>query len=178
VEAVDGGAYRILWWYQPIFLFLFWGITMFIFHEWSVYAFVVSELWTMGLVIFIYHWSSPICHSCIPCGHVYGRSCLVKWLHRCGDDTAKVPCMNFCVYMPYLSLNWNLSLFFSQCPQCGEQFEDKLIINLYAPGNLWDGCCRLEVMSFASGVLVYKCQIMNHCFLGILIDRSNINFSS
>ncbi|XP_051199322.1 uncharacterized protein [Lolium perenne] len=56
---------------------------------------------------------------CIPCGHVYGRSCLVKWLHRCGDDTAK-------------------------CPQCGEQFEDKLIINLYAPGNLWDGCCRLE----------------------------------
>ncbi|XP_051199320.2 uncharacterized protein [Lolium perenne] len=56
---------------------------------------------------------------CIPCGHVYGRSCLVKWLDRCGDDTAK-------------------------CPQCGEQFEDKLIINLYAPGNLWDGCCRLE----------------------------------
>ncbi|XP_020157641.1 uncharacterized protein [Aegilops tauschii subsp. strangulata] len=56
---------------------------------------------------------------CIPCGHVYGRSCLERWLHRCGDDSAK-------------------------CPQCGEQFEHNLIINLYAPGNLWDGCCRLQ----------------------------------
>ncbi|KAM3262789.1 hypothetical protein ACQJBY_053106 [Aegilops geniculata] len=58
-----------------------------------------------------------ICY--IPCGHVYGRSCLERWLHRCGDDSAK-------------------------CPQCGEQFEHNLITNLYAPGNLWDGCCRLQ----------------------------------
>ncbi|KAK1611525.1 hypothetical protein QYE76_035198 [Lolium multiflorum] len=68
---------------------------------------------------------------CIPCGHVYGRSCLVKWLHRCGDDTAK-------------------------CPQCGEQFEDKLIINLYAPGNLWDGCCRFEPDFEAAFDAVYE----------------------
>lgn len=34
-----------------------------------------------------------------------------------------------------------------QCPQCGEQFDDKLIINLYAPENLWDGC--LQVLSLA-----------------------------
>ncbi|KAK1653980.1 hypothetical protein QYE76_071785 [Lolium multiflorum] len=56
---------------------------------------------------------------CIPCGHVYGRSCLERWLHRSSHASAK-------------------------CPQCGEQFEDKLITNLYAPGNLWDGCCRLQ----------------------------------
>ncbi|VAI11493.1 unnamed protein product [Triticum turgidum subsp. durum] len=60
-----------------------------------------------------------VARSCIPCGHVYGRSCLERWLHRCGDDSAK-------------------------CPQCGEQFERNLITNLYAPGNLWDGCCRLQ----------------------------------
>ncbi|CAM0871090.1 unnamed protein product [Alopecurus aequalis] len=56
---------------------------------------------------------------CIPCGHVYGRLCLERWLHRCGERSAK-------------------------CPQCGEQFEQKHITNLYAPGNLWDGCCRLQ----------------------------------
>uniref|UniRef100_A0ACD5TSN6 Uncharacterized protein n=1 Tax=Avena sativa TaxID=4498 RepID=A0ACD5TSN6_AVESA len=54
---------------------------------------------------------------CIPCGHVYGRSCLERWLLRSAHDSAK-------------------------CPQCGQQFEEKLITNLYAPGNLWDGCCR------------------------------------
>jgi hypothetical protein len=83
----------------------------------------------------------------------------------------------FCIHAVF-EFNLELIPIFSQCPQCGEQFDDKLIINLYAPGNLWDGCCRLEVMSLASGVLVYKCQIMNRCFLGILIDRNNIKFSS
>uniref|UniRef100_J3LJ38 RING-type domain-containing protein n=1 Tax=Oryza brachyantha TaxID=4533 RepID=J3LJ38_ORYBR len=51
---------------------------------------------------------------CIPCGHVYGRSCLEKWL------------------------NHSIVLL-QQCPQCGERFERDHIINLYAPGiNIWD----------------------------------------
>uniref|UniRef100_A0A8R7QZU7 RING-type domain-containing protein n=1 Tax=Triticum urartu TaxID=4572 RepID=A0A8R7QZU7_TRIUA len=54
---------------------------------------------------------------CIPCGHVYGRSCLEKWLH----ENAK-------------------------CPQCKLQFEDKLIINLYTPANFGDGCGTIQVM--------------------------------
>ncbi|KAM0897615.1 hypothetical protein ACQ4PT_022464 [Festuca glaucescens] len=46
--------------------------------------------------------------SCIPCGHVYGRSCLEKWLLQCGKKTAT-------------------------CPQCGKIYRQKHIINLYAP---------------------------------------------
>uniref|UniRef100_A0A8R7JZH8 RING-type domain-containing protein n=1 Tax=Triticum urartu TaxID=4572 RepID=A0A8R7JZH8_TRIUA len=46
--------------------------------------------------------------SCIPCGHVYGRSCLEKWLAQCGKKSAT-------------------------CPQCGKMFRQKNIINLYAP---------------------------------------------
>ncbi|KAM0905579.1 hypothetical protein ACQ4PT_017290 [Festuca glaucescens] len=46
--------------------------------------------------------------SCIPCGHVYGRSCLERWLLQCGKKTAT-------------------------CPQCGKIFRQKHIINLYAP---------------------------------------------
>uniref|UniRef100_A0A0E0K7M7 RING-type domain-containing protein n=1 Tax=Oryza punctata TaxID=4537 RepID=A0A0E0K7M7_ORYPU len=59
---------------------------------------------------------------CIPCGHVYGRSCLEKWLVHAvlqrGTGQAK-----------FL--------------QCGEKFEPHSITNLYAPGiNIWDGCCK------------------------------------
>uniref|UniRef100_N1QQG8 RING-type E3 ubiquitin transferase n=1 Tax=Aegilops tauschii TaxID=37682 RepID=N1QQG8_AEGTA len=46
--------------------------------------------------------------ACIPCGHVYGRSCLEKWLAQCGKKSAT-------------------------CPQCGKMFRQKNIINLYAP---------------------------------------------
>ncbi|KAL6641210.1 hypothetical protein ACP70R_019391 [Stipagrostis hirtigluma subsp. patula] len=63
--------------------------------------------------------TTHIASGCIPCGHVYGTSCLERWLQHCGNTSAK-------------------------CPQCGERFEHKHIINLYAPGNLWDGCCRIQ----------------------------------
>ncbi|WVZ88795.1 hypothetical protein U9M48_035268 [Paspalum notatum var. saurae] len=55
-------------------------------------------------------WASQGEHriSCIPCGHVYGRSCLKRWLTQCGNQSAK-------------------------CPQCDKMFEHKDIINLYAP---------------------------------------------
>ncbi|CAM0956301.1 unnamed protein product [Alopecurus aequalis] len=46
--------------------------------------------------------------SCIPCGHVYGRSCLERWLVQCGKKSAT-------------------------CPQCGKIFRQKNIINLYVP---------------------------------------------
>ncbi|TVU46850.1 hypothetical protein EJB05_06422, partial [Eragrostis curvula] len=59
---------------------------------------------------------------CIPCGHVYGRSCLERWLHRCGKLRTK-------------------------CPQCSEPFALKNIVNLYAPGNMWDGCCRIQELN-------------------------------
>ncbi|XP_073353348.1 uncharacterized protein [Aegilops tauschii subsp. strangulata] len=66
-------------------------------------------------------WSSNGPHRmcCIPCGHVYGRSCMEKLLGRSGQNSAK-------------------------CPQCGKQFEEKLIINLYAPENILEGCCSPE----------------------------------
>lgn len=152
--------------------------SVYYFHIRSVYAWVL--FWTTGLVKILYHWSSPICtRSCIPCGHVYGRSCLEKWLHRSGDSGAKVPWIKPHVHISYMWVQFlGLSIdayLFSQCPQCGEQFEHKLITNLYAPGNLWDGCCRLQVLSLSSGVLVYiffllygvlvcMCQIMNNSF--------------
>ncbi|RLN16523.1 E3 ubiquitin-protein ligase RFWD3-like [Panicum miliaceum] len=55
-------------------------------------------------------WTSQGPHgiSCIPCGHVYGRSCLERWLTQRGNRSAT-------------------------CPQCGKRFKDKDIINLYAP---------------------------------------------
>ncbi|KAJ6836686.1 uncharacterized protein M6B38_324895 [Iris pallida] len=48
---------------------------------------------------------------CLPCGHVYGRSCLEKWLQRCGETAGK-------------------------CPQCNRNFRRMDIINLYAPVNV------------------------------------------
>ncbi|KAJ1299177.1 hypothetical protein BS78_01G512200 [Paspalum vaginatum] len=55
-------------------------------------------------------WTSQGAHriSCIPCGHVYGRSCLEKWLTQSGNRSAK-------------------------CPLCDKRFKHKGIINLYAP---------------------------------------------
>jgi len=53
-----------------------------------------------------------------------------------------------------LSVHANCSFF--QCPQCGEAFQRKHIINLYIPGNLWDGCCRIqEVEAHYSRVAKY-----------------------
>ncbi|KAK1697174.1 hypothetical protein QYE76_013871 [Lolium multiflorum] len=73
---------------------------------------------------------------CIPCGHVYGRSCLEKWLRRAHNQSAK-------------------------CPQCGQQFEGKRITNLYAPGNLWEGCGLMqEVKKYVSMSLV---DLMDEC---------------
>ncbi|KAG2555369.1 hypothetical protein PVAP13_9KG557500 [Panicum virgatum] len=69
---------------------------------------------------------------CIPCGHVYGRSCLENWLIACGNTSAK----------------------------CGKAFERKHIINLYIPGNLWDGCCRIqEVEAHYSRVAKYLAEL-------------------
>ncbi|KAJ4773961.1 E3 ubiquitin-protein ligase RFWD3 [Rhynchospora pubera] len=54
-------------------------------------------------------WSPEGLHRvcCIPCGHIYGRSCLEKWLRKCGNK--------------------------GKCPQCNSKFNPKQIINLYAP---------------------------------------------
>ncbi|KAK1653982.1 hypothetical protein QYE76_071787 [Lolium multiflorum] len=43
---------------------------------------------------------------CIPCGHMFGRSCLEEWLGRRGSTTSK-------------------------CPQCGQSYTLKQIINLH-----------------------------------------------
>ncbi|KAF0928580.1 hypothetical protein E2562_006025, partial [Oryza meyeriana var. granulata] len=55
-------------------------------------------------------WTADGVHrvSCIPCGHVYGRSCLERWLLQCRKKPAT-------------------------CPQCGRRFKQKNIINLYVP---------------------------------------------
>ncbi|CAM0871072.1 unnamed protein product [Alopecurus aequalis] len=55
-------------------------------------------------------WTSEGAHriSCIPCGHVYGRSCLERWLTQRGSASAT-------------------------CPQCARRFKQKDIINIYAP---------------------------------------------
>ncbi|KAL5218307.1 hypothetical protein ABZP36_018991 [Zizania latifolia] len=55
-------------------------------------------------------WTAQGAHRicCIPCGHVYGKSCLEKWLTQRGNTSAT-------------------------CPQCGKRFRHKDIINLYAP---------------------------------------------
>ncbi|KAH7663040.1 E3 ubiquitin-protein ligase RFWD3 protein [Dioscorea alata] len=72
-------------------------------------------------------WTSEGPHRvcCILCGHVYGRSCLEKWVERCGSYKAK-------------------------CPQCSRQFRKKDIINLFAPvigvqhQNLYKELCALR----------------------------------
>ncbi|KAL6642752.1 hypothetical protein ACP70R_020933 [Stipagrostis hirtigluma subsp. patula] len=55
-------------------------------------------------------WTADGAHrvSCIPCGHVYGRCCLEKWLLQCGKKKAP-------------------------CPQCGKRYKQEYIINLYVP---------------------------------------------
>uniref|UniRef100_A0A0D9Z0Y4 RING-type domain-containing protein n=1 Tax=Oryza glumipatula TaxID=40148 RepID=A0A0D9Z0Y4_9ORYZ len=55
-------------------------------------------------------WASQGAHRicCIPCGHIYGRSCLERWLRHKGNTSAT-------------------------CPQCGKRFRPKDITNLYAP---------------------------------------------
>ncbi|RLN42265.1 hypothetical protein C2845_PM01G42840 [Panicum miliaceum] len=68
---------------------------------------------------------------CIPCGHVYGRSCPERWLQRCGNRSTK-------------------------CPQSGKRFKLKHITNLYAPGNLWDGCCRIEELKTQIADKIHK----------------------
>ncbi|XP_040243660.2 uncharacterized protein [Aegilops tauschii subsp. strangulata] len=75
-------------------------------------------------------WGSDGSHRicCIPCGHVYGRSCLEELLRRSGEESAK-------------------------CPQCGKGFVEKLIINLYAPENMLEGCCSPEeIQAFYSPI--------------------------
>ncbi|KAM3262806.1 hypothetical protein ACQJBY_053119 [Aegilops geniculata] len=66
-------------------------------------------------------WASYGAHRicCIPCGHVYGRSCLERWLRHGGNTSAK-------------------------CPQCGERFKHRHIINLYSSVHLWNDCCLKE----------------------------------
>ena len=63
----------------------------------------------MGLVRIIDHWSSPIyllrvC-SCIPCGHVYGRSCREKLLRPSGKESAKVPWVILYILDEQIELN-------------------------------------------------------------------------
>nr|CAB3500238.1 unnamed protein product [Digitaria exilis] len=55
-------------------------------------------------------WTADGAHrvSCIPCGHVYGRYCLERWLQQCGKKKAP-------------------------CPQCGKRYKQNYIINLYLP---------------------------------------------
>ncbi|KAL6906451.1 hypothetical protein ACP4OV_004052 [Aristida adscensionis] len=55
-------------------------------------------------------WTADGAHrvSCIPCGHVYGRCCLERWLLQCGKKKAP-------------------------CPQCGKRYKQEYIINLYVP---------------------------------------------
>ncbi|CAL4923649.1 unnamed protein product [Urochloa decumbens] len=55
-------------------------------------------------------WTADGAHrvSCIPCGHVYGRYCLERWLQQCGKKKAP-------------------------CPQCGKRYKQNSIINLYVP---------------------------------------------
>ncbi|CAL9766788.1 unnamed protein product [Musa acuminata subsp. burmannicoides] len=55
-------------------------------------------------------WSADGPHRvcCIPCGHVYGRSCLERWFKQFGKNIGK-------------------------CPQCNRKFRRKEMINLYAP---------------------------------------------
>ncbi|VAI25876.1 unnamed protein product [Triticum turgidum subsp. durum] len=67
-------------------------------------------------------WASYGAHRicCIPCGHVYGRSCLERWLRRGGNTSAK-------------------------CPQCSERFKHRHIINLYSSVHLWNDCCLKEI---------------------------------
>uniref|UniRef100_A0A0D9XM37 RING-type domain-containing protein n=1 Tax=Leersia perrieri TaxID=77586 RepID=A0A0D9XM37_9ORYZ len=63
-----------------------------------------------GCPICMNAWTADGVHrvSCIPCGHVYGRSCLERWLLQCRKKPAT-------------------------CPQCGRRFKQKDIINLYVP---------------------------------------------
>uniref|UniRef100_A0A0D9VNF4 RING-type domain-containing protein n=1 Tax=Leersia perrieri TaxID=77586 RepID=A0A0D9VNF4_9ORYZ len=65
---------------------------------------------THGCPVCMEPWTSQGAHRicCVPCGHVYGRSCLEKWLQQCGNTSAT-------------------------CPQCGKRFQHKGITNLYAP---------------------------------------------
>ncbi|VAI11540.1 unnamed protein product [Triticum turgidum subsp. durum] len=85
-------------------------------------------------------WASYGAHRicCIPCGHVYGRSCLERWLRRGGNTSAK-------------------------CPQCSERFKHRHIINLYSSSvHLWNDCCLKEVALSLPVPLLYRfCSVKN-----------------
>ncbi|XP_066361626.1 uncharacterized protein [Miscanthus floridulus] len=62
-------------------------------------------------------------------------SCLEKWLGACGNTSAK-------------------------CPQCGAGFEQKHIINIYTPGDLFDGCsCMQEVETHYSEITKFRAGV-------------------
>ncbi|XP_044983402.1 E3 ubiquitin-protein ligase RFWD3-like [Hordeum vulgare subsp. vulgare] len=74
-------------------------------------------------------WDSYGAHRicCIPCGHVYGRSCLERWLLRCGSTSAK-------------------------CPQCCQRFKHRHIINLYSTGHLWNDSYNMQALCYITSV--------------------------
>ncbi|KAL6847591.1 hypothetical protein ACP4OV_022617 [Aristida adscensionis] len=91
-------------------------------------------------------WASQGAHriSCIPCGHVYGRSCLERWLAQRGNRIAT-------------------------CPQCGKRFKHKDIINLYAPEvAVTNNELEKEVLSLRQKTASLEEQVKHH---GKLLDK-------
>ncbi|KAM0895283.1 hypothetical protein ACQ4PT_023935 [Festuca glaucescens] len=70
-------------------------------------------------------WTSDGAHRvcCLVfCGHVYGRSCLETMLRRCGGAPRR-----------------------PKCPQCGNYFERKEILDLYMTEYRWDDYCHNKI---------------------------------
>ncbi|ONI23781.1 hypothetical protein PRUPE_2G207900 [Prunus persica] len=81
-------------------------------------------------------WSSQGDHqvSCLPCGHVYGMSCISKWIQQCGGTSAK-------------------------CPQCNTKYKLKDIIKLYAsPVVVLDESLQKKVKSLDAEVVSLKTE--------------------
>ncbi|XP_020528434.1 uncharacterized protein LOC18443215 isoform X2 [Amborella trichopoda] len=61
--------------------------------------------------------------SCLPCGHLFGHSCIETWIQRCGKSDGK-------------------------CPQCNKKCKVKDITKLYAPRIATaDGDCKQQVVA-------------------------------
>ncbi|BBG97781.1 Transducin/WD40 repeat-like superfamily protein [Prunus dulcis] len=83
-------------------------------------------------------WSSQGDHqvSCLPCGHVYGMSCISKWIQQCGGTSAK-------------------------CPQCNTKYKLKDIIKLYAsPVVVLDESLQKKVKSLDAEVVSLKTEYL------------------
>ena len=83
-----------------------------------------------------FSWRNHECKGTIIHDFVYAKSCThaeIQMLRRIKSNRCALCCMQGFFITCFCTCQHSL-----QCPQCAKRFALEHIINLYAPGNLWD----------------------------------------